>query len=137
MNTQASAPFALALMLLASDTATAQQVTGAPGSPSATTIEGNQPLPPPQKFEGKIERNAAQGTSPGSQTPAASSAPSASECRRHCNQKIDEMLASCLALLRQKRNAEAGECGQRTQNFIENCMAAQQNAKFATCPNFE
>jgi hypothetical protein len=123
-------------MLLVSDTATAQQVTRAPRSPSARTIEGNQPPPPPQKFEGKIERDAAQGTSPGSQTPASPS-PSDSECRRHCNQKIDEMLASCLALLRQKRNAEAGECGQRTQNFIENCMAAQQNAKFATCPNFE
>lgn len=133
MNTRASVPFALALMLLASATATAQQVTGAPGSPS----EGNQRPPPPQKFGGKIERNAAQGTSPGSQTPAAPSAPSASECRRHCNQKIDEMLSSCLVLLNQKRNAEAGECGQRTQNFIENCIAAEHNAKFATCPNFE
>src|SRR5262249_47221706 len=41
--------------------AVGQQVTGAPGSPSATTtIEGNQLPPPPQKFEGKIERNAAQ-----------------------------------------------------------------------------
>ena len=41
----------------------AQQVTGTPGSPSATTtIEGNQLPPPPQKFEGKIERNAAQST---------------------------------------------------------------------------
>ena len=38
----------------------AQEITGAAGSPSATTtIPGNQ-LPPPQKFEGKIERNAAQ-----------------------------------------------------------------------------
>jgi arylsulfatase len=41
----------------------AQQVTGKPGSPSATTtIPGNQLPPPPQKFEGKIERNAAQST---------------------------------------------------------------------------
>jgi len=41
----------------------AQQATGIPGSPSATTtIEGNQLPPPPQKFEGKIERNAAQST---------------------------------------------------------------------------
>jgi arylsulfatase len=41
--------------------AMAQQVTGVPGSPSATTtIEGNQLPPPPQKFEGKIERNAPQ-----------------------------------------------------------------------------
>jgi arylsulfatase A-like enzyme len=41
----------------------AQQITGTPGSPSATTtIPGNQLPPPPQKFEGKIERNAAQST---------------------------------------------------------------------------
>ncbi len=41
----------------------AQQTTGVPGSPSATTtIYGAQLPPPPQKFEGKIERNAAQST---------------------------------------------------------------------------
>ncbi|HZV20892.1 MAG TPA: sulfatase-like hydrolase/transferase [Hyphomicrobiales bacterium] len=41
--------------------ASAQQTGGTPGSPSATTtIEGLQLPPPPQKFEGKIERNAAQ-----------------------------------------------------------------------------
>jgi arylsulfatase len=41
----------------------AQQTTGVPGSPSATTtIDGAQLPPPPQKFEGKIERNAAQST---------------------------------------------------------------------------
>src|SRR5262245_7291671 len=39
------------------------QVTGTPGSPSATTtIPGNQLPPPPQKFAGKIERNATQST---------------------------------------------------------------------------
>src|SRR5271169_5483188 len=38
----------------------AQQVTGTLGSPSATTtIDGKQLPPPPPKFEGKIERNAA------------------------------------------------------------------------------
>jgi len=43
--------------------ALAQQITGVPGSPSATTtIEGNQLPPPPQKFEGKIERNTARST---------------------------------------------------------------------------
>ncbi|HUJ36646.1 MAG TPA: arylsulfatase [Hyphomicrobium sp.] len=41
----------------------AQQTTGVPGSPSATTtIDGAQLPSPPQKFEGKIERNAAQST---------------------------------------------------------------------------
>src|SRR5215471_6343229 len=41
----------------------AAQVTGTAGSPSATTtISGEQLPPPPQKFEGKIERNAAQST---------------------------------------------------------------------------
>jgi len=41
----------------------AQQTTGAPGSPGATTtIEGSQLPPPPQEFKGKIERNAAQST---------------------------------------------------------------------------
>ena len=49
--------------LLGWECAMAQQVTGTPGSPSATTtIEGGQLPPPPQKFEGKIERNAAQST---------------------------------------------------------------------------
>ena len=43
--------------------ALAQQTTGVPGSASATTtITGKQLPPPPQKFEGKIERNAAQST---------------------------------------------------------------------------
>src|SRR4051812_17826988 len=39
------------------------QVGGSPGSPSATrTINGEELPPPPQKFGGKIERNAAQST---------------------------------------------------------------------------
>ena len=39
----------------------AQQPSCPPGSPCATiTIDGKQLPPPPQKFEGKIERNAAQ-----------------------------------------------------------------------------
>src|SRR5512147_1139624 len=43
--------------------ASAQQTIGTPGSPSATTtIKGDQLPPPPAKFEGKIERNAAQST---------------------------------------------------------------------------
>jgi arylsulfatase len=51
------------LLLALGATALAQQTTGVPGSPSATTtIEGNQLPPPPQRFEGKIERNAAQST---------------------------------------------------------------------------
>src|SRR5262245_31448485 len=42
---------------------TFQPSTGVPGAPSATTtIEGNQLPPPPQKFEGRIERNATQST---------------------------------------------------------------------------
>jgi arylsulfatase len=39
----------------------AQQIYGTPGSPSATrSIDGKQLPPPPMKFGGKIERNAAQ-----------------------------------------------------------------------------
>ena len=39
----------------------AQQINGTPGSPSATlNISGEQLPPPPPKFGGKIERNAAQ-----------------------------------------------------------------------------
>jgi arylsulfatase len=55
---------ALALgVLLTTEPTLAQQVTGAPGAPSATTtIEGSQLPPPPQEFKGKIERNAAQST---------------------------------------------------------------------------
>ena len=52
-----------AVLVLGAVTAFAQQVTGTPGSPSATTtIEGNQLPPPQQPFRGKIERNAAQST---------------------------------------------------------------------------
>jgi hypothetical protein len=52
-----------ALLVLAVSITYAQQINGTQGSPSATTtIEGNQLPPPPQKFEGKIERNAAQST---------------------------------------------------------------------------
>jgi arylsulfatase len=40
-----------------------QEVTGTPGSPGATTTINGQQLPPlPQKFGGKIERNAAEST---------------------------------------------------------------------------
>jgi arylsulfatase A-like enzyme len=49
--------------LLGWEPAQAQQTTGVPGSPSATTtIEGSQLPPLPQEFKGKIERNAAQST---------------------------------------------------------------------------
>ena len=41
----------------------AQQVAGTPGAPSSTTtVDGRQLPPPPQKFGGKIERDAAQST---------------------------------------------------------------------------
>jgi arylsulfatase len=50
-----------AALLVACPPAAAQQAGGAPGSPSATTTISGEQLPPaPQKFEGKIERNAAQ-----------------------------------------------------------------------------
>jgi Sulfatase len=50
-------------VLWASEPVLGQEVTGTPGSPSATTtIEGGELPPRPQKFEGKIERNAAQST---------------------------------------------------------------------------
>ena len=40
-----------------------QQVNGIPGSPGATTTIGGEQLPPPpQRFGGKIERNAAEST---------------------------------------------------------------------------
>ena len=54
---------AAALFLLCSYSVTAQQITGTPGSPSATTTISGEQLPaPPPKFGGKIERNAAQST---------------------------------------------------------------------------
>jgi Sulfatase len=47
--------------LLAALTAHAQQITGTPGSPAATTTIDGRYLPaPPQKFEGEINLNAAQ-----------------------------------------------------------------------------
>ena len=43
--------------------AAAQQITGTPGSPTATiTVNGSQLPAPPQKFGGKIERNVGQST---------------------------------------------------------------------------
>src|SRR5262249_16054990 len=60
----ASCALVVAFLLLALGApALAQQTSGVPGSPQATTtIPGNQLPPPPQPFEGKIERNAAQST---------------------------------------------------------------------------
>lgn len=47
------------LMAFSADTAVAQQVSGKPGSPSATTtIDGSQLPAPEPKFDGKIEREA-------------------------------------------------------------------------------
>jgi arylsulfatase A-like enzyme len=49
------------VVLLVAAPAPAQQITGVPGSPSATTtIKGDQLPPPPPKFGGVIKRNAAQ-----------------------------------------------------------------------------
>jgi arylsulfatase len=53
----------LAGALLALSPAMAQQTTGVPGSPSATTTINGEQLPaPPQKFGGKIERDALKST---------------------------------------------------------------------------
>ena len=53
----------MAAVMLGTVMAAAQQITGVPGSPSATTtIQGDQLPAPPPKFDGKIERNAAQST---------------------------------------------------------------------------
>jgi len=52
---------ALALLLMISAPAAAQQVEGVPGAPNATTtIDGRYLPPPPPPFEGQIELNAAQ-----------------------------------------------------------------------------
>src|SRR5512137_2546445 len=49
----------LLAVVLAGGSAMAQQITGVPGSPSATiTIDGKQLPPPPQKFGGVIKENA-------------------------------------------------------------------------------
>ncbi len=54
---------AVAMMFLGAPTVAAQQITGTPGSPSATTTISGEQLPsPPQKFGGQIERNAAKST---------------------------------------------------------------------------
>ena len=50
-----------AFLIIACMPAGAQQTTGVPGSPDATTtIDGRYLPPPPQKFEGEINLNAAQ-----------------------------------------------------------------------------
>ena len=53
---------ALAVVLLVAciTSASAQQPACPPGSACATTIDGRQLPPPPQKFEGKIGRNVAE-----------------------------------------------------------------------------
>src|SRR5665213_2490750 len=49
----------LTLTFLLSTASSAQQINGVPGSPSATTtIPGDQLPAPPEKFGGKIERDA-------------------------------------------------------------------------------
>jgi arylsulfatase len=54
---------AVAMVFLGAHTVAAQQITGTPGSPSATTTISGEQLPPPlQKFGGKIERNAVKST---------------------------------------------------------------------------
>jgi len=53
----------LALLLAISLPATAQQITGTPGAPGATTtIPGTQLPPPPQTFGGNIDREATKST---------------------------------------------------------------------------
>ena len=52
---------AFSVLLAAIPAAGAQQITGTPGSPDATTtIDGRYLPPPPQPFRGQIELNAAQ-----------------------------------------------------------------------------
>ncbi len=61
MNTRHTMLAALSVSLLVSVSAGAQQINGVPGSPSATmTIPGDQLPAPPQKFGGKIERDATE-----------------------------------------------------------------------------
>jgi arylsulfatase A-like enzyme len=64
MNRHALPPMMVALLmgaLLAASPALAQQVTGTPGSPEATTtIDGRYVPPPPPPFRGEIELNATQ-----------------------------------------------------------------------------
>jgi len=58
---RSAAVFAVSLALLAGSRAQAQQITGVPGSPSATTtIEGDQLPNPPFKFGGVIKDTAPQ-----------------------------------------------------------------------------
>ena len=55
--------FLLVFLPLVGGPAVAQQVSGTPGSPDATTtIDGHVLPPPPQPFQGQIELNAAQST---------------------------------------------------------------------------
>jgi hypothetical protein len=61
MKTTTLAFSAATLLITTCLPAGAQQTTGVPGSPDATTtIDGRYIPPPPQKFEGEINLNAAQ-----------------------------------------------------------------------------
>src|ERR1700726_1839006 len=60
---KASIGAALAMALLLAIAARAQQITGVPGSPSATvTLDGKQLPPPPMKFGGVIKESAKDST---------------------------------------------------------------------------
>ena len=62
-STLGSAAFLAVLGLTTSTSTSAQQVTGTPGSPSATTtIDGKQIPPPPPKFGGVIKTDAKDST---------------------------------------------------------------------------
>src|SRR6516165_7468057 len=50
----------LAAILLSSAEGPAQQINGVPGAPDSTTTIDGRYLPPPQKFGGEINLNAAQ-----------------------------------------------------------------------------
>jgi arylsulfatase len=61
MNIRTSILSAWSLVMLSSVSAVAQQTTGVPGSPSATTtIDGNYLPNPPPKFGGKINLGASE-----------------------------------------------------------------------------
>jgi hypothetical protein len=63
MKTPCAFLSALCLFALASMSASAQQITGTPGSPDATTTIDGRYLPlPPQAFTGRIELNATPST---------------------------------------------------------------------------
>ena len=122
--------------VLAASPALAQQVTGTPGSPSATTtIDGRYLPPPPQPFGGEIELNAAQSK------PWLAAARRAAEGRAQHpadhdrRRRLRRALAPSAASSRRRRSTASPPNGLRYTNFHSTSLCSPTRAALITGRN--